>query len=145
MLPSRASPVVIDTCVLLAGLYSTRGAAYRVLELIGSGQFEIALSVPLVLEYQEKLSIWQHRLGLTELQIADLLDYYCRVARRVTIHFLCRPFLPDRDDDLVLEVAAAAEAAHIITHNERHFRGADAFGIQVVTPIEYLSLIGLRR
>jgi predicted nucleic acid-binding protein len=42
--------IVIDTNVLVAGLNSNRGAAFRLLSLVGTGRFDIHLSVPLVLE-----------------------------------------------------------------------------------------------
>jgi len=43
--------VVLDTNVIVAGLRSKRGSAFRVLTLVGTGVFDIHLSVPLVLEY----------------------------------------------------------------------------------------------
>ena len=45
--------VVIDTCVFVSALRSSRGASYRMLSLVGTGAFDIALSVPLVLEYED--------------------------------------------------------------------------------------------
>ena len=47
--------VVIDTNVIVAGLRSRRGSAFQLLTLIDTGQFDIHLSVPLVLEYTEVL------------------------------------------------------------------------------------------
>ena len=47
--------IVIDTNVLVAGLRSRRGAAFKLLSLVGTGLFGINLSVPLVLEYEEVL------------------------------------------------------------------------------------------
>ena len=47
--------IVIDTNVMVAGLRSRRGSAFRLLTLVGTGQFDIHLSVPLVLEYEEVL------------------------------------------------------------------------------------------
>ena len=45
--------IVIDTNVMVAGLRSRRGSAFRLLTLVGTGRFDIHLSVPLVLEYEE--------------------------------------------------------------------------------------------
>jgi hypothetical protein len=58
------------------------------------------------------------------------------------IYFLWRPTLPDASDDFVLELAVESESDCIITHNRRHFRGAERFGIVVVTPGQFLRLIG---
>jgi predicted nucleic acid-binding protein len=41
--------VVIDTNVIISGLRSRRGRAFQLLTLIGTGKFDIHLSVPLVL------------------------------------------------------------------------------------------------
>jgi predicted nucleic acid-binding protein len=49
--------VVIDTNVIVAGLRSRRGSSFQLLSLIGTGQFDIHLSVPLVLEYTEFLRL----------------------------------------------------------------------------------------
>jgi predicted nucleic acid-binding protein len=45
--------IVIDTNVIIAGLRSRCGSAFQLLSLIGTKQFKIHLSVPLVLEYTE--------------------------------------------------------------------------------------------
>ena len=47
--------IVIDTNVMVAGLRSRHGSAFRLLMLVGTGRFAIHLSVPLVLEYEEVL------------------------------------------------------------------------------------------
>ena len=47
--------------------------------------------------------------------------------------------LPDPDDDLVLELAVACGAAHIITHNRRDFTDAERFGIVPLSPGEFLT------
>ena len=41
--------VVIDTNVLVSALKSRRGASYRLISLLPSNKFSIAISVPLVL------------------------------------------------------------------------------------------------
>lgn len=48
--------VVLDTNVLVAGLRSRSGASFAVLGQIGTGRFDVAISVPLLLEYEDALS-----------------------------------------------------------------------------------------
>jgi predicted nucleic acid-binding protein len=55
--------IVLDTNVLVAALRSRRGAALRLVSLLPTEHFEINLSVPLVLEYEEALSQHGHGLG----------------------------------------------------------------------------------
>ncbi|MCS3613254.1 putative nucleic acid-binding protein [Salinibacter ruber] len=79
---------MLDTNVIYAGLRSRRGVSFKLLSLLGSGRFEVHLSVPLVLEYEEVLQEKRRDLGLTEADVDDVLDYLCRVARLHEIHFL---------------------------------------------------------
>ena len=125
------------------GLRSRRGAAFRLLTEVGKTSFEIALSVPLVLEYEDVLMRQAEKMGLAADDIDALLDYFCRVAHLQRIFFLWRPLLPDPKDDLVLEVAVAAECEAIVTYNVRHFAGAERFGIQVLEPGPFLRDIGV--
>ncbi len=52
--------IVIDTNVIISAQRSRRGAASKLLSLIGTGLFEVHMSVPLVLEYEDVL-LRQHR------------------------------------------------------------------------------------
>jgi putative PIN family toxin of toxin-antitoxin system len=134
--------IAIDTSVLIAGLRSRRGAAHRLLTLIDSGRFQVNISVPLILEYEETARRLSGEIPLTEADIEAVLDYICSVANHHEVFYLWRPFLKDPDDDMVLELAVTAECEYIVTYNERDLRGADAFGIKVVTPREFLQIIG---
>jgi putative PIN family toxin of toxin-antitoxin system len=131
--------VVLDTNVLESAMRSRRGASFAVLALVGKGRFEIAVSVPLVLEYEEVLRRDAHR---TASAIRDLLDYLCTVAKLQTIHFLWRPSLNDPRDEMVLELAIAAGCDAIVTHNRRDFEPAASFGVRILSPAEFLEEIG---
>jgi predicted nucleic acid-binding protein len=49
--------------------------------------------------------------------------------------------LRDPDDDRILELAARPGAT-IVTFNNRDFEGAEAFGVRVLRPVEFLRQIG---
>lgn len=134
--------IVIDTNVWIAALRSKRGASHKLLSLIDSGQFEANLSVPLVLEYEDVAKRLVGKIPLTARDIDDILDYICQVANRRKIYYLWRPFLSDPDDDMVLELAVAAECDFIITFNQSDFQGIELFGIDTITPREFLQKIG---
>jgi putative PIN family toxin of toxin-antitoxin system len=131
--------VVIDTNVLVAGVRSRRGASFQLLSRIGTGEFDIAVSVPLVLEYEDVLLRQMAATSLDEADVRDIVDYMCSVATRQEIFSLWRPQLKDPGDDLVLELAVAANCDAIVTHNVRDFGGADRFGIRVVNPGMFLN------
>lgn len=133
---------ILDSYVLVAALRSSRGASFRLLSLLWEGRFEIAVSVALVLEYEDALLRHQPHSPFDEAEIRDLLDYLCTVGHRQKIFYLWRPVLRDPGDDMVLELAVASGSQRIVTFNERHFKGCEAFGVQVVTPRAFLEEIG---
>ena len=136
--------VVLDTNILVAAVRSRRGASFRLLSLVGTSRFEICLSVPLVLEYEEALLRQVPTSTLTQRDVRDLVDYLCSVGHAQEIFFLWRPRLRDPKDDLVLELAVAAGCDAIITFNQRDFAGASSFGIQILRPGEFLATLGER-
>jgi putative PIN family toxin of toxin-antitoxin system len=135
--------IVLDTNVLVAALRSRRGASFLLLEQVGSNMFELAVSVPLVLEYEDVLVRHRRETGLGPRDIATIVDYLCSVAHRQDIFYLWRPLLRDPKDDLVLELAVAAGCEGIVTFNLRDFDEARRFGKWVLTPREFLRRIGV--
>ena|SRR5216684_2951397 len=136
--------VVLDTNVLEAAFRSRRGASFAVLSLVGTERFEIAISVPLVLEYEEVLLRRAGGAERSEARVRDTLDYLCSVGKQQPIYFHWRPTLPDPSDEMVLELAVAAGCNAIVTYNRRHFRGVHTSGIRVLSPAEFLGEIGYK-
>ena len=128
----------------VAGLWSRLGASYRILELVRRGRPQPALSVALVIEYEMVLKRGAEQLGLRARDIDAVVDYFCMVGHRQAIHFLWRPVLRDPRDELLLELAVAAQCEYVITHNVRDFAGSEQFGVTAITPRDYLSRIGER-
>jgi len=86
----------------------------------------------------------RHRLelGLTQDDVTDLVDAICALSTPHEIYYLWRPYLRDPGDEFVLDLAVAASCGYIVTFNQRHFAGVERFGIQVLTPGEFLKVIG---
>jgi putative PIN family toxin of toxin-antitoxin system len=135
--------VVLDTNVLEAAFRSRRGASFAVVSLVGTGRFEIAVSVPLVLEYEDVLMRQAGEDERTEAVVRNVLDYLCSAGKQQEIYFQWRPTLPDPDDDMVLELAVAAGCDAIVTHNRRDFRGVHRFGLRLYSPAEFLRRLGV--
>ena len=138
----RAVQVVLDTNVFVSALQSQHGASYKLLSLIDSGKFEINLSIPVFLEYESAAKRFLVKSKLTESDIDDILDYVLSCSNRHAIHYLWRPVLPDPKDEMILELAVAANCDLIVTHNIRDFRGSSDFGVDVIGPREFLRKIG---
>jgi putative PIN family toxin of toxin-antitoxin system len=133
--------VILDTSVLVSGLRSNRGASFQILKALRSGDLKVSVSVALVLEYESVLL----RPGLipnfTSEELCRIIDGICLMAQHHRIFFAWRPFLSDPNDDLVLEVAVAASAPYIITHNISDFAGTDSLGVHAITPSAALNMI----
>ena len=126
--------VVLDTCVLFSALRSSTGASHRLLSALPGAKFRPVLSTPLMFEYEEVLLRPRQFPHLTKQDINDFLDYIASVSEPYRINFLWRPFLPDSDDDLVLELAVSSQSDAIITYNISDFAGCDQFGIRIIPP-----------
>jgi len=139
---ARLPQVVLDTNVIVAGLRSLNGASYQVLRQLPTDVFEVHVSLPLFVQYQDVLARHQHELAGDPEEIVEFLLTLDTLANYHDIHYLLRPELDDPGDDMVLEAAFAARADFIVTHNIRHFSNVNKFGIQVVTPIQFLNILG---
>ena len=126
--------IIMDTNVLFAGLYSASGASYKVLQHLTEGRLQLVLSTPLLFEYEDVLKRNQSLLGLENADIETILDNLCAFSQYQKIYFLWRPYLPDAKDDLVLELAVAAQVGIIVTHNLKDFVGVDKLGVEAITP-----------
>lgn len=135
--------IVIDTNVLVAASKSGRGASALLLSLVGRGRFEFVVSVPLVIEYEDVLMRGLPTGSTRRAVVERILDYLCAVGRRQEVFFLWRPHLRDSGDDLVLELAVAGRCDAILTFNKRDFGNLERFGLEVLTPKEFLTKIGV--
>lgn len=133
--------VVLDTNAIVAALRSKRGASNKLLSLVGTQKFEIHDSVALILEYEDVLQRYRTELGLSQDDVADFIDALCSMAHHHKIYFLWRPTLSDVNDELILELAVTARCQYIVTHNVSDFKGIEKFGVQAITPREFLQII----
>lgn len=57
------------------------------------------------------------------------------------MRFSWRPLLKDADDDFVLELAIESNSRYIVTFNKADFGNMEVYGIEAVTPAEFLGLL----
>jgi len=133
-MPLKGKRIILDTNVLYAGLYSSKGASFRILQAIEAGKLKIVISPTLLFEYEDILKRNQKVLSLSNHEIEEILDYICMKSEHQKIYFLWRPHLPDPKDDHLLELAIASGTKLIVTHNTKDFEGTKEFGIRPITP-----------
>ena len=136
--------IVIDTNVLIYALKSKQGASHKLFLSLVENKFIPNISVPLFIEYESVAK----RAGLVSQlkveQINSILDYFISQSNIRKIYYLWRPFLKDQKDDLVLEVAVESNSQYIVTFNINDFLGCEKhFGIKIVTPQEFIKLMGI--
>lgn len=128
---------VVDSNVIFAGLYSSRGASRQILLDIRHNKILPILTVALYEEYADVIR--REPLSLSSSDSDIVLEFLCGRSVLQEVFFLWRPFLIDPNDDMVLEAAVAGNAKFIISHNIKDFAGIEKFGIEVITPKEYLA------
>jgi putative PIN family toxin of toxin-antitoxin system len=135
---------VLDTDVVVAALRSDQGASRQLLLAALNKQFDLMLSVPLILEYEAVLTRPEHLAvcRISKAEVSRVLDDLAAIAEPVKITFRWRPSLPDPNDDMVLETAVNGNAHGIVTFNLRHFQvTSKTFDCAVLLPREALQQI----
>ncbi len=61
------------------------------------------------------------------------------------VSFLWRPWLKDKKDDMVLELAIASQSDFIVTFNIKDFQNIELFGIEAITPSDFLKIIAEKK
>ncbi len=135
--------IVIDTSVLISGLYSNRGAAFKLLEEIDHPDLKVYVSTSLILEYEAVAKRETNSYWLDSSKLDVFIDFICSKCLETNIYFNWRPFLSDPNDDFVLELAVASGAEWIVTYNDSDFKGSDKFGVKTITPKELLMKMGV--
>ena len=128
--------IVLDTNVLVSGLLNPRGAPGRVVELVATGDVDLAVDDRILDEYVDVLA--RREFGFDKKDVDTLVA----VIDGTAVHVHCARLpdrLPDADDEPFLEAAIAAHADALVTGNLRHFPARLRFGVDVIRPTELLS------
>ncbi len=132
---------MLDTNVIVAALRSSSGASHGILLAADREQFELVLSVPLLMEYDDVCARPETGIPIPPEAVDAVIGRLAALARKQTVYYLWRPLVRDPKDDMVLEAAVASGASHIVTFNHKDLSLAAMFGIAVVKPSEFIRLL----
>ena len=133
---NKAQKLVIDTNILVAATRNHSGPSFALMQLVRQSRITMCCSPALFLEYEDVLKRPEQlsASGLLAIDVDAILSELAGFIAPVTTHYQWRPQLRDPSDEMVLEAAANAQAAAIVTYNLRDFQPAKLFGIPVLNP-----------
>jgi putative PIN family toxin of toxin-antitoxin system len=136
---SRETIITLDTNILLAA-FSSRSPYHWLVRGVLEGQFQLALSTEILLEYEEVLTrvfpVFSVNAALNAL--SDLPNVH-----KTEPHYRWNMIASDPDDNKFVDCALTAGARFLIT-NDRHFdilNRQDFPPLTAVTPEEFANLL----
>lgn len=136
--------ITVDTNIIYQALYSSRGASFKILQLIRHGELKIAISVPVFEEYRDVLlrkKTISHT-GRSKDDMEKILDFFALVGIPSSIDFFWRPNLKDESDNMFVELAFASGSDFLVTRNTRDFTIGNELlfdSFTVTTPADFLK------
>ncbi len=130
--------VVIDTNVLVSALFTPMGTSSKALKII-MDYGRILYDSRIFTEY--RLVLHREEFEFNENDVFNLLDFFRSKGINVPnpIPLPISKF-KDRHDAPFLEVAVSEQVDFLITGNKRHFPGALAGGVKILSPGDFLRV-----
>ena len=130
--------IVFDTNVLVSALLSPYGAPATVLQMVLAGRVVLCLDARILSEYREVLR--RAKFDFDKRLVDDLMEFL-ESEGEIVASVPLPVALPDSEDAMFLEVAAAGAADHLVTGNLRHFPVRKRRGISVLAPGEFIKTV----
>lgn len=133
--------VVLDTNVLLSGLAYPGSVPGKIVAVWRHGSLEVVLSHYILEELRRVLPRLRVRHGLTDAEIADLIDCLAFEAELVEPDEQAEPALTDLMDLPVLGTLTASHAEWLVTGDKALLALAPSY--RVLTPAQFWAIHGL--
>jgi len=137
---------VVDTNVLVSGLVAPAGPPRQILDAWLEEDFTLVTSLYLVEELAHALAYPRitKRLRLDEAELEALLAALLSRAHVVAGQLHLRGVTRDPKDDAVVTCAVEGEAGYIVSGDQDLLTLAEYQGVQIVTPREFVEMLGPR-
>src|ERR1700686_1026443 len=134
--------IVLDTNVLGASIRS-QGPANRLVKACLTGQFAPQIGQALFMEYEDVMEREApfRGGGLNRAEREAVFDALLLVSGWVRVYFSWRPNVPDEGDNHLVELAVAAQAKYLISHNTRDLKRMELRfpQLSILTPSQLLE------
>jgi len=131
--------IVLDTNVVISGVLKPYGHSAVILRLVAEGAIQAAYDVRTLAEYRDVLTRAEFNFS------PKIVEAFLTQGEQEGVPVSCRPLkfhLPDPEDEPFLEVALASRAMAVVTGNKRHFPQAEYEGVRILSPAEFVKVLG---
>ena len=136
--------LILDTTVIVSSVRSEVGASRFLVDAALQRHFDLLISVPLALEYEEVTHRSEHlvKSGMSHTQMNAFLKSLYLAGREISLGRFSRPNLPDAGDEHVLNLALRGRADGLVTQNTRHFAELpERYGVNLYSPQQAARLL----
>lgn len=135
--------VVLDTNVLISATISPNGAPRRIVEAWELEQFEVLTCPGLISEFERALSYTRVKLRFSEESARAVITAVRELPALFDDPLIVPDVIADADDNLLLALAADAEADYLVTGDKLLLAVGTYERTQILTPREFLEVLGL--
>jgi putative PIN family toxin of toxin-antitoxin system len=135
--------VVVDTSVVVAGIF-WRNEPRRCLAALARRECIVCVTEPIVDEY-ERVAREVKKKEKLRTDPTGSLEWLKRKAKHVEPTPLTRKTCRDPKDDMFLECALSASAKYIVSRDPDLLALEKPYGIEIVTPRKFLSILAEQR
>lgn len=128
--------IVLDTNVLVSGFLSPSGTPAAILRSVLTGRIAVCFDERILAEYRDVLT--RGKFKFDHIRVSQVLAIIELHGTPVLAEALPLE-LPDPDDAMFIEVAAAGDANCVVTGNLKHFQTGSAHGVRVISPRAFLK------
>lgn len=129
-------------------LIKPNGASHLILKQILDEKLTIALTTPVVLEYDDVLKRKEmlENLKLSREQVEDVIDLLVLLADKYSVYYRLRPNLLDENDNLFIECAFTSNSQYLVTSNIKDFTKGElkSYPFEVITLGIFITFGGIK-